>query len=86
MMKKEMNWKTAIKIYFSKTHRRMGVEEPVPYTAEDMFFMMFLFPITIPIALIYVPFLIYRIKKYGVKKEVRKYFLYYKKDRVKKDL
>ena len=76
-----MNWKTAIKIYMSKTHYLDdSKKERLPYTRKDILIFAFSFFIVIPLSLFLMPIEIYKIKKRGgVPKKLQRYFLYYKK-------
>jgi len=75
-----MNWKTAFKIYMSKTHRHRKKDDKwIPFTRGDWVGFVFLFWFIIPLSLIVIPINIYEVKKEGIPKKNRKYYLYYKK-------
>jgi hypothetical protein len=75
----KMDWKTAFKIYMSKTHSfRREKNKWIPFTRGRWILMIFLFWPIIPFLLIMIPLKIYKTKKEGIPKENRKYYLYYK--------
>ena len=71
-----MNWKTAIKIYMSKTHSKNGH----PFTMTDLITVSALGIVFVPLFIIMFPFQVYKIKKEGIKKRFKKNYLYYKKE------
>jgi hypothetical protein len=65
----------AIKIYLSKTCS----QKKVPFTLKDLLFSSLLFFLVIPMFILTIPLVIIKIKREGIPKDKRKYFLYYNK-------